>query len=66
LRERDHFEDIRLDGRIIFRWIFKKWDGVMDWIDVAQDVDKWRSFVNMVGTFGFCKMRGMSSLDQGL
>jgi hypothetical protein len=25
-----------VDGRIILRWIFRKWDGVgMDWIDVA-------------------------------
>jgi hypothetical protein len=27
LRERDHFEVIGIDGRIISRWIFKKWDG---------------------------------------
>jgi len=27
----------RSRGRIILRWIFKKWDGGMDWIDVAQD-----------------------------
>ena len=26
LRERDHFEDPGIDGRIIFRWIFRKWD----------------------------------------
>jgi len=26
LRERDHLEDPGVDGRIIFRWIFKKWD----------------------------------------
>jgi len=26
LRERDHVEDPDVDGRIILRWIFRKWD----------------------------------------
>ena len=26
LRERDHLEDQGADGRIILRWIFRKWD----------------------------------------
>jgi len=39
VREREHLEDLRVDGRIILRWIFRKWDGGMDWIDLAQDRD---------------------------
>jgi len=26
-RERDHLEDLDVDGRIILRWIFRNWDG---------------------------------------
>jgi len=29
LRERDHWEDPDVDGRIILRRIFRKWDGVV-------------------------------------
>ena len=29
LRERDHWEDPDADGRLILRWIFRKWEGVV-------------------------------------
>jgi hypothetical protein len=48
LRERDHLEDPSIDGRIILRLIFRKWDEGIDWIDLAQDRDSWRALVNAV------------------
>jgi len=40
--------DPGVDGRIILRWIFRKWDGGMDWIELAQDRGSWRALVNAV------------------
>jgi hypothetical protein len=40
MRERDHSEDPGIDERIILRWISKKWNGGLEWIDVAQDRDR--------------------------
>jgi len=48
LRKKDNLEEPSVDGRIILRWIFKKWDGGMDWIDLDQDRDRWRALVNVV------------------
>ena len=47
LWERDHSEYPGVDGGIILKGIFRKWDGgSMDWIDLDQDRDGWRALVN--------------------
>jgi hypothetical protein len=43
LRERHHWGDPDIDGRIILRWIFRKWEGLWDWMELAQDKDRWRA-----------------------
>jgi hypothetical protein len=48
LKERNHSEVPGVIGRIILRWIFRKKDGGMDWIELAQDRDRWRALVNVV------------------
>jgi hypothetical protein len=54
LRERDHWGDPGVDGRIILRWIFRKWDiWGMDWIELAQDIERWRALVNAVMNLRF-------------
>jgi len=30
------------------KWIFIKWDGVMDWIGLALDRERWLALVNSV------------------
>jgi hypothetical protein len=46
--DRDHYV-LDIGGRMTLKWILREtgWGG-MDWIDLAQDRDQWRSLVNMV------------------
>ena len=45
----DHLGDPGLDGRIILRLIFRKWDvGGMEWMELAQDRDSWRTLVSAI------------------
>jgi hypothetical protein len=48
LREGDRKEEQGVDGRIILKIIFGKWMEVMDWIDLAQDRERWRAIANTV------------------
>jgi hypothetical protein len=46
LREGDYLKDPDVDGRIVLNGPLRS-EG-MDWIDLAQDRDRWRSHVNAV------------------
>ena len=49
LREGDHLKYFGVDGRIILKRIFRKWDGDggMHWIDL-KDSSKWQAVANKV------------------
>jgi len=59
-------------GRLSRRWEDIKMDlqemgcGGMDWIDLAQDRERWRALVNVVMTFGFHKLRTIACLAENL
>jgi hypothetical protein len=44
-------KDLGIDGRMGLGWILG-W-GVVEWIYLAQDTDRWRSLVNAVMNFLF-------------
>ena len=41
LEERDQSKDEGVDERIILKWIFQKWNGDMELIDLAQNRDRY-------------------------
>ena len=51
LREGDHWGDPGVDGRIILGWIFGKWDVGVEWMELAQDRDRWRALLSAVMNF---------------
>ena len=57
MRERDHWGDPDADGRILIRWISRKWEGV---VELAQDRDSWRALVRTVMNLRVPEMRGIS------
>jgi len=59
LNERDHWGDPDADGRIILRWIFRNWEGVVgtgwSWLRIGTG-----GLVSKVMNFRVIKMRGIS------
>ena len=52
---------IDVDGRIILRWIFRKWDGGCgDWMELFQDRDRWRALVSTVRNLRVPNIRRIS------
>jgi hypothetical protein len=47
-KERDHLEDQRVEGRMGTEWILGRLAGGVEWIQLAQDRDRWRALVNTV------------------
>jgi hypothetical protein len=48
VRGGDNLEDPDVDGIIILKWIFDKWNRDMDYIGLAQDKDRCWARVNAV------------------
>ena len=40
LRERDHMENLGVDGRVILKCILKDWGGELDLIGLAQERER--------------------------
>jgi hypothetical protein len=55
---RNHLEDLGLDGRVLLKWIFKHWNVSIDWIDLAQDRNRWRSVVKVAMNLRISKNEG--------
>ena len=61
LRERDYWGDPDADRWIILRWIFRKCGGDCgEWMELAQDRDRWRALVSTGMKLRVPKMRGIS------
>ena len=52
LRERYNWGDQDVDGRIILMCLQKVEKGCGDWMELAQDRERWRAFVSRVMDFG--------------
>jgi hypothetical protein len=47
-RKKDHLEDQAVDGRMGSKWTLRRLVGAVEWIHLAQDMDRWRTVVSAV------------------
>jgi hypothetical protein len=61
--ERDRLEELHVDGKIILKRIFRKWDDSTVWMYVAQNGDRRRDLVyaemNPSGSIKYGELRFM-------
>jgi len=55
----DHLEDRGLHESIIFKWIFGKWSGGIECIEVDQDGSRRLEMVNAESNLGYIKSRNV-------
>jgi hypothetical protein len=47
-KEREHFEDQGVDGKVGSEWILRRLARGIEWIELAQDRGRWRALVDTV------------------
>lgn len=49
--EKDHLEELGVNGRIILKWSFKTKDGRLNWFDRVKDRTRWWAVLDRVLKF---------------